>query len=148
MKTTPVVLAAGQGTRMHSHLPKVLHPVLGRPLASYSLEAARQATGEKPVAVIGYGADQVRQVLGDSAEFVFQEPQLGTGHAVQQAEALLRGVTDLVLVTPADMPLLTHQTLERLIGAQQTHRGPLSLLVAISEDARGGFAAQIGRAHV
>jgi len=137
MKTTPVVLAAGQGTRMHSQLPKVLHPLLGRPLASYALDATRQASGEKPVAVIGHGADQVRQALGDSADFVIQQPQLGTGHAVQQAEAALRGRTDLVLVTAADMPLLTRQTLEQLIHAQQAHRGPLTLLAAISDDARG-----------
>jgi bifunctional UDP-N-acetylglucosamine pyrophosphorylase/glucosamine-1-phosphate N-acetyltransferase len=123
MKTTAVVLAAGQGTRMHSYLPKVLHPLLGRPLASYSLDAARQATGEQPVAVIGHGADQVRQALGDSAEFVLQEEQLGTAHAVGQAESLLRDVADLVLVTAADMPLLTSQTLEKLIRAQQTHPG-------------------------
>ena len=137
MKTTPVVLAAGQGTRMHSQLPKVLHPLLGRPLASYALDATRQASGEKPVAVIGHGADQVRQALGDSADFVIQQPQLGTGHAVQQAEAALRGRTDLVLVTAADMPLLTRQTLEQLIHAQQAHRGPLTLLAAISDGARG-----------
>ncbi|OGO40923.1 MAG: UDP-N-acetylglucosamine diphosphorylase/glucosamine-1-phosphate N-acetyltransferase [Chloroflexi bacterium RBG_16_58_14] len=137
MKTTAVVLAAGQGTRMHSHWPKVLHPLLGLPLASYSLDAARQATGEQPVAVIGHAADQVRQALAGSAEFVLQEPQLGTAHAVQQAEPLLRGVTDLVLVTAADMPLLTRQTLEVLIRTQQTHSGPVTLLASISAEARG-----------
>ena len=81
MKLSAVILAAGQGTRMKSNLPKVLHLMLGKPMAWYAIEAARQITGEKPVMVIGHAADQVRQVLGDQAEYVLQEPQLGTGHA-------------------------------------------------------------------
>ncbi len=91
MKLSTVILAAGQGTRMKSNLPKVLHSLLGRPMAWYALEAVRQVTGDRPVMVIGHGADQVRQALGDQAEYVLQEPQLGTGHAVMQAEPLLRG---------------------------------------------------------
>ncbi len=75
---------------MKSSLPKVLHPILGKPLVWYSLEAARQATGTKPVVVVGHGAEKVREAIGDAAEFVLQEEQLGTGHAVQQAEALIK----------------------------------------------------------
>ena len=107
MNLSAVILAAGQGTRMKSNLPKVLHRCLGKPMAWYALEAARQVTAGKPVMVIGHAADQVRQVLGDQAEYVLQEPQLGTGHAVMQAEPLLSGKSDLVLVIYADMPLLT-----------------------------------------
>ena len=66
-------------------------------------------------------ADQVRQVMGDQAEYVVQEPQLGTGHAVMQAEPLLAGKSDLVLVTYADMPLLTRETLARLVEVAQSH---------------------------
>ena len=97
MKIRAVVLAAGQGVRMRSDLPKVMHPILGRSLVSYVVEAARQVTGEPPVLVVGYGAEKVRQALGESAQYVTQGQQLGTGHAVQQAEALLSGEADQIL---------------------------------------------------
>ncbi len=137
MKLSAVILAAGQGTRMKSNLPKVLHLMLGKPMAWYAIEAARQITGEKPVMVIGHGADQVRQVLGDKAEYVLQEPQLGTGHAVMQTEPLLSGQCDLVLVTYADMPLLTRETLARLVEVAQSHTGPVSMLTVTSAETRG-----------
>ncbi len=137
MKLSAVILAAGQGTRMKSNLPKVLHPLLGKPMAWYALEAARQATGCKPVMVIGHGADQVRQGLGDLAEYVLQEPQLGTGHAVMQAEPVLSGKSDLVLVTYADMPLLTGETLGRLVDVAQNHDDPISMLTVTTEETRG-----------
>jgi bifunctional UDP-N-acetylglucosamine pyrophosphorylase/glucosamine-1-phosphate N-acetyltransferase len=71
------------------------------------------------------------------AEYVIQEPQLGTGHAVQQAESLLKGHSEYILVTTADMPLLTGETLKMLVQAQQAHSGPLTLLTATTQDARG-----------
>lgn len=137
MKTTAIILAAGHGTRMCSALPKVLHPLLGRPMVSYSIDAARKVTGLEPVVVIGHEADAVRQALGSAPRFVIQEPQLGTGHAVRQVETLLRGQTDLILVTTADMPLLTSETLQQLVQAQRTHNGPITMLTAIGDDARG-----------
>ena len=137
MKTTAVILAAGQGTRMHSTLPKVLHPLLGWPMVSYSIEACRQATGRKPLVVIGHAAEQVRQALGETAEYAVQEPQLGTGHAMLQVENQLRGQTDLVLVTAADMPLLTQETFAQLIQLQQANPGPITMLTAVAEQARG-----------
>jgi len=137
MKIFTVILAAGQGTRMKSSLPKVLHRLLGKPMAWYALEAARQVTVEKPVMVIGHGADQVRQVLGDQTDYVLQEPLLGTGHAVMQAEPLLNGKSDLVLVTYADMPLLTGETLNMLVDRAQSHTGPISMLTVTTDEARG-----------
>lgn len=138
MKTTAVILAAGQGTRMHSTLPKVLHPLLGRPMVAYSIDAARQATGsQQPVLVIGHGADAVRAAVGDAARLVLQDQQLGTGHAVMQTEPLLKGSTDLVLVCYADMPLLTVETLSRLVQAQQANAGSLTMLTVLSADSRG-----------
>jgi bifunctional UDP-N-acetylglucosamine pyrophosphorylase/glucosamine-1-phosphate N-acetyltransferase len=136
MKLSAVILAAGQGTRMKSNLPKVLHSLLGKPMAWYALEAVRQVTGDRPVMVIGHGADQVRQALGDQAEYVLQEPQLGTGHAVMQAEPLLRGKSDLVLVIYADMPLLTGETLGRLVEEAQSHTGPVSMLTVTTDETR------------
>jgi bifunctional UDP-N-acetylglucosamine pyrophosphorylase/glucosamine-1-phosphate N-acetyltransferase len=137
MKTIAVILAAGQGTRMRSALPKVLHPILGRPMVLYPVEAARQATGETPLVVIGHGAQDVRQALGEAAQTVVQEPQLGTGHAVLQTEALLRDQSDLVLVMYADMPLLTAATLTSLVRAQEDHTGPITMLTALSTDSHG-----------
>jgi len=133
MKITAVILAAGQGTRMRSELPKVLHSLVGRPMALYSLEAAQQATGTTPVMVIGYEAEMVQQAIGEAARYVIQEPQLGTAHALMQAEPLLRQASDLVLVTTADMPLIQTETYQRLIQAQQAHTGPVTLLSAMAD---------------
>lgn len=137
MKITAILLAAGQGTRMKSTLPKVLHPVTGRPMIWHALQAISQSTTEKPVVVVGHGANEVKEYLGDSAQTVLQEPQLGTGHAVLQAETLLKGKSDLVVVCYADMPLLRGETLQKLVETQKKNTGPLSMLTVLSDDPRG-----------
>ena len=137
MEIVSVILAAGQGTRMKSALPKVLHPILGKPMAWYSLEAARQVTGSVPFLVIGHGGQDVRQTLGETARYVLQEPQLGTGHAVLQTAAELRGKSDLVLVTYADMPLLRSETLQNLIAAQQASSAVFTMLTVMLDDPHG-----------
>lgn len=138
MRTRAIILAAGKSTRMYSALTKVLHPLLGRAMIWYGMDAAQVASGEKPVVVVGgQNADAIRQEVGDAADFVLQEPQLGTGHAVQQAEGLLRGQADLVLVITADMPLLTAETLQGLVQAQQANEGPITMLTLVSNDPRG-----------
>jgi bifunctional UDP-N-acetylglucosamine pyrophosphorylase/glucosamine-1-phosphate N-acetyltransferase len=137
MKITAVLLAAGQGTRMKSSLPKVLHPVAGKPMIWHALQAIQQATTEKPVVVVGHGAEEVTTYLGDLAQTVLQEPQLGTGHAVMQVESLLKGKTDLVVVCYADMPLLRGETLQKLVEAQKQNKGPMTMLTVIADDPRG-----------
>jgi len=137
MKLKAIIMAAGQGTRMRSKLPKVLHPLLGQPLIRYSVDTTTRVTGQRPVVIIGHGADEVRKVLGEQAEFAIQAEQLGTGHAVQQAASLLRGQADLVLVVAADMPLLTEATLRRLVETQKNNSGPLSMLTLLAEEPRG-----------
>ena len=137
MKVTAVLLAAGQGTRMKSDMPKVLHPLCGRPMLWHVLEALKSATTEKPVVVVGHGAGAVSHYLDDSADCVLQEPQLGTGHAAMQAEPLLNGKTDMVIVTYADMPLLRAETFQRLVETQRLNTGPFSLLTVIADDPRG-----------
>jgi bifunctional UDP-N-acetylglucosamine pyrophosphorylase/glucosamine-1-phosphate N-acetyltransferase len=149
MKTTAIVLAAGRSIRMNSKKPKVLLPLLGKPMAFYALEAAQYATGAKPVAIIGHEAEMVRQALAERAEFVIQEPQLGTGHAVRQAEPLLNKRSEYILVTTADMPLLTGQTLQGLVQAQQAHSGPMTLLTATTDEARGfGRVVRDAEGHI
>ena len=118
-----VILAAGQGKRMRSALPKVLHPVAGRPMLAHVLEAAEALARALGVAarltvVVGHGADQVRAFLSDrgNVQAVPQEPQLGTGHAVLQAAPLLNDA-EPTLVLYGDVPLVTSATLRRLIDA-------------------------------
>ena len=137
MKVTAVLLAAGQGTRMKSDLPKVLHPVAGKPMLWHVLHAMEQASSEKPVVVVGHGAEQVRDYVGENGTCVMQEPQLGTGHAAMQAESALKGKTDYVIVTYADMPLLRGETFKQLVEIQKQNIGPISMLTVISEDPRG-----------
>ena len=137
MKVTAVILAAGQGTRMKSSMSKVLHPLCGKPMLWHVLEALNSAATEKPVVVVGHGSEEVTAYLGDSALTVLQEPQLGTGHAAMQAEALLKGKTDYVIVTYADMPLLRGETFRRLADTQRLNPGPFSLLTVVADDPRG-----------
>jgi bifunctional UDP-N-acetylglucosamine pyrophosphorylase / glucosamine-1-phosphate N-acetyltransferase len=137
MKVTAILLAAGQGTRMKSDLPKVLHPLCGRPMLWHVLEALKAATTEKPFVIVGHGAPEVEKYVGDAAQCVLQEPQLGTAHAAMQAEALLKGKTDYVIVTYADMPLLRGETFRQLLETQRSNPGPLSLLTVIADDPRG-----------
>ena len=137
MKTTAILLAAGRGTRMKSDLPKVLHPVLGKSMIWYALEAVKQASSERPVVVVGHGAQAVIKYLGDSARTVLQDPQLGTAHAVIQAEPLLRATGGLVIVCYADMPLLRGATLKRLVERQIANSGPFSMLTVFNDDPHG-----------
>ena len=137
MKITAVLLAAGQGTRMKSDVSKVMHPLCGKPMLWHVLEALKSAATETPVVVVGHGAEGVKNYLGDAAECVLQEPQLGTAHATMQAESTLRGKTDLLLVTYADMPLLRGETFRQLVETQRLNPGPFSLLTVIADDPRG-----------
>src|SRR5512139_3956028 len=82
-----VILAAGQGTRMKSDRPKVLHQIAGKPMVQYAIDAAYSIGSRRPIVVIGHGAEQVQTAIGDRADTVLQVPQLGTGHALLQARA-------------------------------------------------------------
>ncbi|GAW29854.1 MULTISPECIES: bifunctional UDP-N-acetylglucosamine diphosphorylase/glucosamine-1-phosphate N-acetyltransferase GlmU [unclassified Carboxydocella] len=114
-----VILAAGKGTRMKSRLPKVLHPVGGQPMVSHVMAACRTAGAQPVVLVIGHGAEQVQATLGPEQIYVEQKEQLGTGHAVMQAETVLRDFEGDILVVCGDTPLLRGETLAALA---QYHR--------------------------
>ena len=137
MKIISIILAAGQGTRMKSTLPKVLHPVCGKPMVWHALQAAKNISPETPVMIVGHGAERVREEIGEAARFVVQAERLGTGHAVQQAESTLKGKTDLVLVSAADMPLLSGATLTKLVESQKANPGPMTMLTIIADNPRG-----------
>src|SRR5512139_3629565 len=109
-KVQCVILAAGQGTRMKSEKPKVLHQIAGRPMVQYALDAARSIGSRRPIVVIGHGAEQVQSTIGDRADTVLQVPQLGTGHAMLQARAKIEPACETVLVLYGDTPFLSAET--------------------------------------
>ncbi len=134
MQLAVVILAAGEGTRMKSSVPKVLHPLAGRPMVWYSVEMAARLSVDRPVLVVGCDADAVRQVLGEAVVYVEQADRLGTGHAVLQARSLLAGRSQAVLVCYADMPLLTPDSLGRLVDLQQHSGAAIAMLTLLADD--------------
>ena len=137
MSLSIVILAAGQGTRMKSQLPKVLHPLAGRPMVKYVLDVATQLEPTSLALVVGYGAQQLRQVLGDQILYVEQLEQLGTGHAVLQARELLAGRAETVLVLYGDTPLITRQTLEAMLAHHTENKAAITLLTFRPGDPTG-----------
>jgi bifunctional UDP-N-acetylglucosamine pyrophosphorylase/glucosamine-1-phosphate N-acetyltransferase len=130
-----VILAAGQGKRMHSDLPKVLHPLAGRPLLEHVLAAARELAAGRICVVYGHGGERVREAIGgDDIAWVRQEPQLGTGHAVLQALPLLDPAVP-TLVLYGDVPLVRVDTLRRLTAVLDG--AGLALLTVDLDDPRG-----------
>ena len=114
-----VILAAGQGKRMHSNLPKVLHPLAGKPLLAHVIDSARRLSPQTLCLVYGHGGDAVRATLdAPDLAWALQEPQLGTGHAVQQALPFLKG-DGTTLILYGDVPLIRSETLERLLHVAQ-----------------------------
>jgi bifunctional UDP-N-acetylglucosamine pyrophosphorylase/glucosamine-1-phosphate N-acetyltransferase len=133
-----IILAAGVGKRMQSDLAKVLHPALGKPLLDHVLEAVRGAGVQKTVVVIGHQAERVRAAMaGRNLQFALQEQQLGTGHAVQQAAPFFAGDTGTTLVLCGDTPLLTTETLRRLLATHRDTRAAATVLTAVLDDATG-----------
>ena len=127
MKLGVIILAACQGTRMKSRLPKVLHPLAGKPLLGHVLDTARSLNPKRIVVVHGHGGEQVREAFAEHpVEWVEQAQQLGTGHAVQQAEPLMDGL-DKVLILYGDVPLMRRQTLQRLIDTTESDMGLITV---------------------
>ncbi len=137
MDLSVIILAAGQGTRMKSQLPKVLHPLAGRPMVQYVLDVATQLAPTILALVVGYGAQQLRQTLGDGILYVEQLEQLGTGHAVLQARELVAGQAETVLVLYGDTPLITRPTLEAMIAYHTEHQATITLLTFQPDDPTG-----------
>lgn len=147
MDTKPVlalILAAGKGKRMKSDLPKVLQKLGGKPMVEYVVETARDVGVEKIVLVIGYKweltQDSLRYLASGSygkVEFAVQEEQLGTGHAVLQAKDHLSGFDGEILVLCGDVPLLTSNTLRKLLEEHRRKKAKATVLTAIIEDPSG-----------
>jgi len=133
------ILAAGRGTRMKSHLPKVLHPLGGRSLVERVLESLSRIQPERRLLIVGFGAEQVTQALGadPTLEFVEQTEQLGTGHAVQQLLPHLQGYSGDLLVLNGDVPLLRPETLAQLLETHRREGNAVTLLAAHLPDPKG-----------
>ena len=137
MDLTIIVLAAGRGSRMRSDLPKSLHPVAGRPMLRFVLDAARSLEPTRLVAVVGHKEELVRKHLGDGVRSVTQAEQLGTAHAVRQAADEAAGQSGTVLVLFGDAPLVRPATLLALCDRHHTTGGVLSFLSFQAADPTG-----------
>lgn len=137
-----VVLCAGKGTRMKSELAKVLHPILGRPLAWYSISNAFELGSQQVVAVVGHQAEEVQRELashfpGQALQFAMQVRQDGTGHAVAAARPALAAHLGPVLILYGDVPLVTVGTLQALRAAYESTKGPLAMISCRQADPTG-----------
>ena len=132
-----IILAAGKGTRMKSKLPKVLHCAGGKPMVEHVLDAAKSAGSTRNIVVVGFGREQVQAVLGDKAEIVLQEEQLGTGHAVMQAEPLIKDKNTAIMVLCGDTPLVTGATLKNFYEEHVQSGAKASVLTTFMPDPFG-----------
>lgn len=135
--TYAVVLAAGQGTRMKSSLYKVLHPVCGKPMVEHVIDHIGEFGADRIVTIVGHGAEMVEEKLGTKSEYVLQEVQAGTAHAVQQAEALLGELEGTTLVVCGDTPLIRSETMQALIAHHNESGAKATILTAIAENPTG-----------
>lgn len=133
-----LVLAAGEGKRMKSDLPKVLHPLRGRPLLHWVLGAIESAGFTRTVVIVGHGGEEVKGAAGKPGlEFVWQREQKGTGHAVLQAAPLFRGFDGSLVVLSGDVPLIRAKTLESLVALHEERRAAATVITAEMPDPTG-----------
>jgi bifunctional UDP-N-acetylglucosamine pyrophosphorylase / glucosamine-1-phosphate N-acetyltransferase len=135
MKRQIVVLAAGQGTRMGGNIAKVLVPVLDKPMINHVLdEIAKIDLVNSPVVVVGFQADKVRRHLGDKVKFVFQEDQLGTGHALAMTKDVLQNFYGAILVLYGDHPLISSKTINNLFAKHFAEKSIVTMMTTTIDD--------------
>lgn len=132
-------MAAGKGTRLKSELPKVLHPICGRPMLSYVFDACRTADVKRLVGVVGHKQELVRETFSDAGDVVWveQNPQNGTGHAVMVCRDAIKDQADHVLVLCGDGPLVRAETLKELIAKHIAEQNVITLATALLDDPTG-----------
>ncbi len=137
-----VVLAAGRGGRLKVQRPKVLVPIHGQSLISYVLKAIRDSavSSRPPVLVVGFGADEVRQTLGTEYQYVVQEQQRGTGDAVAASRSLLEPIGGSVVVLNGDMPLISFDTIRRLVDVHVTATATVTMASVTVPNFEGCYA--------
>ena len=129
-----IILAAGKGSRMKSDLHKVLHPIAGRPMLMHLLDSVDALSPARKVVVVGSGKDQLEAALAGSANLAVQEPQLGTGHAAQQAEDALGGFEGDVLVLYGDVPFVPATTMQSMIHRLNAPDAPAVVVLAFEPE--------------
>ncbi|MFW8052419.1 bifunctional UDP-N-acetylglucosamine diphosphorylase/glucosamine-1-phosphate N-acetyltransferase GlmU [Vagococcus fluvialis] len=132
-----IILAAGKGSRMKSSLYKVLHPVAGKPMVEHVIEQVEAINVNDIVTIVGFGAEMVKEQLGERSKYALQTEQLGTGHAVLATSDLLQDKTGTTLVICGDTPLLTADTLSELMNHHEETGAKATILSAIAHDASG-----------
>jgi len=133
-----IIMAAGKGTRMKSDLPKVLHFVDNKPMLIHVIDLARQLNSERIINILGHKKELVIEAIkSENVEYVIQEPQLGTGHAVQQTESLLKDFTGDVLVLSGDVPLLRKSTIDNMLKIHREANNGSTVLTAMFENPHG-----------
>jgi bifunctional UDP-N-acetylglucosamine pyrophosphorylase / glucosamine-1-phosphate N-acetyltransferase len=138
-----IVLAAGKGTRMKSDTHKVLHPIAGRPMLMHLMASVDALSPAKKVVVVGSGKDQLEAALAGSAALAVQEPQLGTGHAVQMAEGALAGFTGDVLILYGDVPFVPAATMQAMIDRLNAADAPAVVVLAFEPEDPTGYGRVI-----
>ena len=137
-KLATVILAAGKGTRMKSDLPKVLHIVDDKPMLIHVIGLAKNINSEQIINILGYKKELViDSIKSEKVEYVIQEPQLGTGHAVQQTEVLLKDFDGDILVLSGDVPLLRKSTIEKMLIIHREADNGATVLTAMFENPHG-----------
>ncbi len=137
-KLATIILAAGKGTRMKSDLPKVLHIVDDNPMLIHVIGLAKRINSERIINILGHKKDLVIEAIkSQNVEYVIQEPQLGTGHAVQQTEILLKDFEGDVLVLSGDVPLLRKSTIDTMLKIHREADNGATVLTAIFEIPHG-----------
>ena len=132
-----VILAAGQGTRMKSKLYKVLHSVCGKPMVEHVVDNIYSLDVNRIVTIVGHGAEKVKEQLGEKSEYVLQSEQLGTAHAVMQAEPILGSLEGTTLVICGDTPLIRPETMKALLEHHNEQHAKATILTAIADDPTG-----------
>jgi len=135
-----IILAAGQGTRMKSATHKVLHPIAGRPMLLHLIASIETLQPEKKILVVGAGRDQVEAAVeGHDVRIVVQDQQLGTGHAVQQAESTFNGFTGDVLILYGDVPLVRPETMRTMLERLHDKDAPVAVVLGFRPDDPGAY---------
>jgi bifunctional UDP-N-acetylglucosamine pyrophosphorylase/glucosamine-1-phosphate N-acetyltransferase len=148
-KAKIVILAAGQGTRMKSELPKVLVPFMGKPMIKHLLDSVHKSgLDKKPVVVVGYEKEKIMKELGSGYNYVVQKEQLGTGHAVMSAEKILKNKTDNIIVFYGDHPFISPKTIKKLFKKHLESKAKITLATTTLpdfKDWRSFFYKNFGR---
>ncbi|MEG0283336.1 MAG: bifunctional UDP-N-acetylglucosamine diphosphorylase/glucosamine-1-phosphate N-acetyltransferase GlmU [Erysipelotrichales bacterium] len=136
MDINAIILAAGKGTRMKSKYPKVIHKLLGKPMIMHVIDNLKEANVSNIISVVGYKADQVIDVIKEDSQYIFQNEQLGTGHAIMMSKELLEDKEGLTIVICGDTPLISEETIMALIQQHITNHNTATILTGVLDDAQ------------